>query len=133
MVVQTKSNRSQSRLRSASRLGILLALTLCVAGCATSTRPTASVTQTSIGNAYRVQLPAGTTITLPDEVSENQIRAVAVNEIASEWRTPGAPLRLTAPLQLVSPAYMVERNDTEKRYALRIAELEEQLKAATTK
>lgn len=109
---------------------ILLVLTLFASGCATSSRPTTSVSQTSLGNAYRVSLPAGTMITPPDDATTAQLRAVAVNE-----STPAGAraLTLTAPLQLVSPAYIAARNETEKRYALRIAELEEQLRAATSK
>lgn len=107
-------------------LAILPALMLFAAGCATSSRPTAGVTQTSLGNAYRVRLPAGTTITLPDDSAAAQVRAVAVNETTA---LGARGVSLTTPLQLVSPAYITERNETEKRYALRVAALEEQLTA----
>lgn len=111
-------------------LAILPLLMLFAAGCASYKQPTASVSQTSLGNAYRVMLPEGTKILLPTEVSFQQVRAVAVNETI---RDGDRAVVFTQPLQLVSPAYITERNETEKRYAHRIAELEEQLRAATTK
>ena len=104
-------------------------------------------------------LPAGTLITLPDEASAAQVRAVAVNEIepvfsvqcsvfsfgtstSNALRGIGTENRklktensitLTAPLQLVSPAHIAERDQAEKNYAARIVALEEQLRATTAK
>jgi len=109
-------------------LVILPALTLFVAGCKTPSSPMPSVTQTALGNAYRLQLPAGTVLTFPSDAAASQVRAVAVNETAA---TGTRALTLTQPLQLVSPAYIAGRNDTERAYAQRIAELEEQLRATT--
>ena len=102
---------------------------LCAAGCKTLSSPTPSVNQTTLGNAYRLQLPAGTMLTLPTDAVAAQIRAVAVNEVKAVG-TPASTITLTAPLQLVSPAYIAERDQTDRRYAQRIIELEEQLRAA---
>ena len=99
---------------------------LFAAACAHSSSPAPSVNQTALGNAYRVILPPGTTITLPNDATAAQLRAVAVNET-----TPGGTraITLTAPLQLVSPAYIAERDQAERAYAQRIIDLEEQLTA----
>jgi hypothetical protein len=72
-----------------------------------------------------VILPAGTLVTPPDAVSTNQLRAVAVGETAPP--DAAGAVRLTAPLQLVSPAYIAERDAAEDRYARRILELEARL------
>lgn len=63
-----------------------------------------------MGNAYRLLLPAGSTITAPNDVTAAQIRAVTVNEAAAG---SGRTITLTAPLQLVSPSYIAQRNATE--------------------
>ncbi len=77
-----------------------------------------------LGNSYRLQLPAGTVISLPTQAAADQVRAVAVNEIEpSSVLRPPFTVRLTAPLQLVSPAYMAERNATEINLLKTIAEL----------
>ena len=110
-------------------------LMLFAAGCQSPSASNPAVLQTALGNAYRIQLPAGTTLTLPDDASAAQVRAIAVNEIGtpdSGLPTPNC-VRLTQPLQLVSPAYIADRDATDRAYALRIVQLEEQLKAATTK
>jgi hypothetical protein len=68
-------------------------------------------------------LPAGTLITFPasDNAHLEAARAVAVNETRPDG---DRALRLTAPLQLVSPAYTAERDAAEVRYVRRIIELE---------
>jgi hypothetical protein len=75
-----------------------------------------------MGNSYRLQLPAGTTITAPDDATAAQLRAVTFNEAAAGT---GRTITLTAPLQLVSPAYIANRNATE----LTLLELTAQLRA----
>ncbi|MDR1279331.1 MAG: hypothetical protein LBK99_00725 [Opitutaceae bacterium] len=87
-----------------------------------------------LANSYRLQLPAGTTITLPDDTAAAQIHAVAVNELqpappaysASPAASLARTVTLATPLQLVSPAYMAERNTTELRLARRITDLEDE-------
>jgi len=81
---------------------------LFVASCSTVSHP--SVQASATGNSYRLQLPPGTRITAPDDASAAQIRAVAVNELVPG---SGRELVLAAPLQLVSPTYIAERNATE--------------------
>jgi hypothetical protein len=77
------------------------------------------------GNAYRVALPAGTVITFPASTGHLEAaRAVAVNETSPDG---DRALRLTAELQLVSPAYIAERDAAEVRYVRRIIELEARL------
>ncbi|OAM89330.1 hypothetical protein AW736_13850 [Termitidicoccus mucosus] len=83
---------------------------------------------TAQGNAYRVALPPGTVITLPDAASENQLRSVAVNEIENRESKIENTVTLTAELQLVSPAYIAERDAAEVRYVRRIIELEALIK-----
>lgn len=95
------------------------------AGCLSSV-PRPSVTPTtSGGNAYRLLLPAGTIIQAPDDATAAQIRAVTVNEATAG---AGRTIKLTAPLQLVSPAYIAGRNATE----LTLLELLAQLRAENT-
>ena len=80
---------------------------------------------TAQGNAYRVALPAGTVINFPASSGHLEAaRAVAVNETAPDG---DRALTLTAELQLVSPAYIAERDAAEVRYARRIIELESKL------
>jgi hypothetical protein len=77
------------------------------------------------GNAYRIALPAGATITFAASAHLETVRAVAVNETRPDG---DRALVLTAPLQLVSPAYIAERDAAEVRYVRRIIELEQQAK-----
>lgn len=86
----------------------MLALTLCGASCATVSHP--SVQQTAKGNSYRLLLPAGTRITAPDDATAAQIRALAFNELEPGT---GREFVLNRALQLVSPAYIAERNSYE--------------------
>jgi hypothetical protein len=76
------------------------------------------------GNAYRVALPPGTVITFPSVPAHDQARAVAVSETGPDG---DRALVLTAELQLVSPAYIAERDAAEVRYVRRIIELEAKL------
>ena len=93
---------------------------LFAAGCASL--PTASISPSEAGNAYRVVLPAGTVIFLPSQKSRQQVHAVAVNETT---RGGDRDITLTAELQLVSPAYIAERDAAEVRLVRRILELEQ--------
>lgn len=115
------------RLSSWKRAAILLPLMLCVAGCSTVSRPSVTpVEGTPLGNSYRVQLPAGTIITLPTNTAATQIGAVAINELHS-ISTDRHTVTLSTPLQLVSPAYIAERNAVELRLAQRIADLADEV------
>jgi hypothetical protein len=83
---------------------------------------------TAQGNAYRAALPPGTVITFPASSGHLEAaRAVAVNETTLDG---DRALTLTAELQLVSPAYIAERDATEIRYVRRILELEARLKSS---
>lgn len=95
---------------------------LCACSSTPGSRPSVAPAQgTATGNSYRLLLPAGTTIRTPDQASTDQLRAVAVNET----RATPAGVELTAPLQLVSPAYIAQRNASE----LSLLELTAQLRA----
>ncbi len=97
---------------------ILLPLTLCAAACSSITHP--SVTEGATGNSYRLVLAKGTRILAPDDATAAQIRAVAVNELVPGT---GRELELAQPLQLVSPAYIADRNATEASLLRLIADL----------
>lgn len=99
---------------------------LCAASC--SSVPQASIAPTALGNAYRVMLPSGTKIVLPDEASHRAVQAIAHNEVAPSSATGPvqAGVTLAKPLQLVSPAYMAERNTAEIGLLLRIEDLKEE-------
>lgn len=103
----------------------IMPLLMLFAGC--STMPTATVIlneDAPLENAYRVMLPAGTTITLPTRESAEQIRAVAVNELQQTAGTGGdCAVTLKAPLQLVSPAYIAHRDAREQTLRNTIATL----------
>lgn len=101
---------------------------LFAAGCSTAPRP--SINPTEAGNAYRLLLPAGTTLTLPDDANAAQIRAVAHNEVQPGQ---GRSFTLAAPLQLVSPAYIAERNADEITLVQIIADLRAELSALRNK
>jgi hypothetical protein len=101
----------------------LLRLTLCATACAAalslaacrSAPSQASVmpaSQTALGNAFRVKLPAGTQLILPTPRDAEEIRAIAINEIDLGQST-GRTVTLARPLQLVSPAYIAQRNQGE--------------------
>jgi hypothetical protein len=94
-------------------------------GCSSLPASRASVSPaqgTATGNAYRLLLPAGVKITTPDDATAAQLRAVAVNEVEAG---AGRTLTIASPLQLVSPAYIANRNATE----LTLLELLAQLRA----
>lgn len=100
---------------------------LCVVSCShaprASLRPAAAA---ELGNSYRLQLPARTEIRPPDEATAAQLRAVAYFEL-EPVRAGEAPLVLARPLQLVSPAYMAERNAAELRLLRQVVELQEEV------
>gem|GEM_PF-4837487 len=51
-------------------------------------------------------------ITAPDETTAQQLRAIAVNELDLA-KSQGRALVLSYPLQIVSPAYIAQRNANE--------------------
>jgi hypothetical protein len=97
-----------------------------MSGCgsfSSGSRPAALPTESSpAANAYCAVLPAGTVIKLPSAQAAAQIRAVAVNETA---QADDGGLSLTAPLRLVSPAYIAARDARE----LQLSEIILQLRA----
>lgn len=95
---------------------------LCALGCSYAPRP--SIHPAPTGNAYRLLLPPGTTITLPDDRAAAEIRAVAHNELAPGT---GRTVALSAPLQLVSPAYIAGRNAAEISLLTLIADLRSEI------
>ncbi len=97
---------------------------LCVASCSSVSRPSlqAPADSQQTGNAYRLLLPAGTTIVPADERSRREIAAIAYNELVPTARD----LEMARPLQLVSPAYIAQRNATELQLLKVIAELKEE-------
>jgi hypothetical protein len=107
---------------------ILPVLMLCVSSCATVSRPSVSLAAgTPQGNAYRLALPAGTTIALPNEAAAAQVRAVAVNELVlARPAAAASTVTLRAPLQLVSPGYMARRDAEEISLLKLIADLKEE-------
>lgn len=99
---------------------ILLPLMLCVTGCSMLSRPSIVQQPTPLGNSYRLLLPKGTVLVLPTQPSADQVRAVAINEVSAS----GRDIVLTAPLQLVSPAYIAERDAADLRLEQTIAALQ---------
>lgn len=95
-------------------------LMLCVAGCSTLSRPSVLPSTGPLGNSYRLLLPKGTTLLLPTQASADQVRAVAINETSAS----GRDIVLLAPLQLVSPAYIAERDAADLRLMQTIAALQ---------
>jgi hypothetical protein len=87
---------------------------LCVSSCASvSSQPSVRPAEgTATGNAFRLLLPAGTTITLPDNNAARQVQAVAVNELDLAHSNDRS-VTLARPLQLVSPAYIAQRDAAE--------------------
>ena len=98
---------------------ILPVLMLCAACSTPVSRPSVAPQAASLGNSYRASLPKGTEIHAPTDAVAAQLGAVAVNEATRAGRV----LTLTAPLQLVSPAYIAERNSTEAALRLRLSDL----------
>lgn len=119
------SPTSSGSLPKLRRVATSLALMLCVAGCTSvsSTPSVAPAPATALGNSYRLLLPAGTKLELPDARSRQQTAAIAINELAP---ANGAALELAKPLQLVSPAYIAERNAAEMTLLREIVELKEE-------
>lgn len=99
---------------------ILPVLMLCAACSTTGSRPSVTPATGPLGNSYRLQLPAGTRLEVPTDQAAAQLAAVAVNELS---RIDGRSVTLATPLQLVSPAYIAERNTTEATLRLRISDL----------
>ncbi len=100
---------------------------LCVVSCSSGPRPSVQpATGTALGNAYRLLLPPGTAITLPDAATAAQVRAIAYNELSPighrQSAIENAALTLRSPMQLVSPAYIAERNATELRLLRELAD-----------
>lgn len=91
----------------------MLPLMLCAVSCESVSRPSVMpAANTATENAYRLQLPAGTVIELPTDYAAAQLRAVAVNEI-DFTKSDGRRVTLARALQLVSPAYIAERDAAE--------------------
>lgn len=111
---------------------ITLRLTLCATACAlalslvacrTLSRPSVMpATATELGNAFRLRLPAGTQLILADQETADQVRALAINELDLA-RSSGRTVVLARPLQLVSPAYIAQRNRSEVALLTLIEEL----------
>lgn len=101
---------------------------LCVSSCATVSHPSLQqVPGSPTGNAYRLLLPAGTQIALPDDAAAAQVRAVAVNELApASGLATARTVTFARPVQLVSPAYIAQRNQVEMGLLKVIAELKEE-------
>jgi hypothetical protein len=107
---------------------MMLALTLCCAGCASWRSPPAlapSVLQGPLGNAVLVTLPRGTELVLPAATGGRpglgvQLGQALVNEVApagtNRWR-------LTTDLRLCTPAYLAERDAAELQLLLEIQRL----------
>lgn len=102
---------------------ILPVLMLCAACSTTGSRPSVVPATGPLGNSYRLQLPAGTRIEVTTDQAAHQLGAVAVNELS---RIDGRAVTLATPLQLVSPAYIAERNSTEATLRLRLSELDQE-------
>lgn len=108
-------------------VAILPLLMLCVAGCSTVPQPSVlPAGGAAKGNAYRLLLPEGTQIALPDEHSYREVAAIAYNELAVGASLPARSVALARPLQLVSPAYIAQRNAGEMALLKAIDELKEE-------
>lgn len=118
MAMRSTSPRPRRASRSWRPLAILPVLMLCAACSTTGSRPSVVPQTGPLGNSYRALLPVGTEITAPTDAAAAQLGAVAVNEATRAGRV----LTLTAPLQLVSPAYIAERNATEATLRLRLSD-----------
>ncbi len=101
-------------------LAISPLLMLCAACSTTGSRPSVTPAAGPLGNSYRLLLPAGTRIEAPTDQAAAQLAAVAVNELS---QIEGRRVTLGAALQLVSPAYIHERNSAEATLRLRLSEL----------
>lgn len=111
---------------------ISLRLTLCATACAlalslvacrTLSQPSVMPSPaTELGNAFRLSLPAGTQLILADQETADQVRALAINELDLA-RSSGRTVVLARPLQLVSPAYIAQRNRGETALLTLVEEL----------
>ena len=103
-----KSASWNCKLSVCAALATMLVLTSSCASFTSASRP--SVLHAASGNAFLLTLPAGAVILFPTQQSQQQVRAVAVNETLGDGdRT----VTLTAPLKLVSPAYLAARDARE--------------------
>jgi hypothetical protein len=94
-------------------LGIMLALSLFAAGCASS-RPLGApaVLQphgAEEGNSIVLTIPKGTCLTLPDAAAARQLLSLLPNESTGG----GKSVLLTSPMVLCTPAYLDERDAAE--------------------
>ena len=132
MTATRPSPASSSRLPTRKLASILPLLMLCVSSCATGSHPSLSIQPVPgnpTGNAYRLLLPTGTRIAFPDAASYRQVTTVAANEIdlsALNSQLSTRELQLTSPVQLVSAAYIAQRNTVELQLLRTITELKEE-------
>jgi hypothetical protein len=94
----------------------MLALTLCCGGCVRAPlRP--SIQATPAGNAILATLPAGTRLAFPAPDTASAFRRLFASELRPEapggGLAPSAPLVLSQPLKICTPAYLAERDSLE--------------------
>ncbi len=70
------------------------------------------VAEAPLANAFRMRLPAGTQLILPTKADADAVRAIAFNEVDPEQGSARIVV-LARPLQLVSPSYIAQRNQSE--------------------
>lgn len=110
------------KFQQPATMATTLALTLCCAGCISSSHIKPTILQTPTGNAVIVTLPKNTIIELPAAASE--IPAAFPSDLVPVNAAKPNAFRLTTPLKLCSPSYILERDARELFYLRKINELQ---------
>ncbi len=125
-IASTPSPSVKPKSPSSKLTAILPLLMLCVVSCSTVSQPSIQPAQGApAANAFRLQLPAGTKIAPVDDRSRRELEAIAHNELEPQL-VRAREVELAKPLQLVSPAYIAQRNATEMHLLKMISELKEE-------
>lgn len=94
----------------------LLAILLVSTGCAVTSTPQPSVRALPLGNAWLMDLPPGTVVTIPGDRERSQLQAIAINEMENGIVKESA-------VSICSKSYLTERDERELILLKRIEEL----------